>query len=140
VLPTESVAIAMKLMIEKDYSYLPIVDADEELIGMVSEQTLLRRYYHLTDKALLFSLHVKDCQSPAVTLSAEADIFDALPRLETAGAVIVLRDKKPIGIVTDFDSGQFFHRYSEGIMLCQDIEVSLRRHIEDVLPTLVSAN
>lgn len=128
------VSDALHTMIGNDFSFVPVVDVHGKLTGVISEQVIVRKYYHFGGDKLLFDLAVKDCQTRAVTLPPTADIFDALRPLETSGAVIVVEDGKPIGIVTDFDTTHFFREYSQGIILCQDIEFNLRRHIEDVFP------
>ena len=41
--------------------------------------------------------------------------------------------KKPVGIFTDFDATLFFRNNTEGLILIQDIEITLRQYIESVL-------
>jgi CBS domain-containing protein len=126
---------ALHTMIDKDFSYLPVIDDQGKLTGVISEQIIVRKYFHFGGDKLLFNVRVQDCQLPAETLPPDADMLYALRLLETYGAVIVVdQHHHPEGIVTDFDARLFFHQYSQGIMLCHDIEFSLRRHIEDVLP------
>ncbi|HEU4321907.1 MAG TPA: DUF4268 domain-containing protein [Roseiflexaceae bacterium] len=131
---THKVSDALRVMITHDFSYLPVVDAQERLTGVISEQTIVRKYYHFNGEKLLFDLEIAHCQTRATTLPPTADIFDALVPLQAVGAIIVVDEGRPIGIITDYDTTRFFREYSEGIILAQDIEFNLRRHIEDVFP------
>ncbi len=131
---TQNVSDALRVMITHDFSYLPVVDTQKRLTGVISEQAIVRKYYHFNGEKLLFDLEVAHCQTRATTLPPTADIFDALVPLQTIGAIIVVDEGRPIGIITDYDTTRFFREYSEGIILAQDIEFNLRRHIEDVFP------
>jgi len=131
---SKPVSDALQMMIANDFSYLPVVDGQGKLTGMISEQVIVRKYYHFGGDKLLYDLEVAHCQMRAMTLPPTADIFDALTPLQTVGAIVVVDTGMPVGIITDFDTTQFFRAYSEGIILAQDIEFNLRRHIEDVFP------
>ena len=131
---SKPVSDALQMMIANDFSYLPVVDGQGKLTGMISEQVIVRKYYHFGGDKLLYDLEVAHCQMRAMTLPPTADIFDALTPLQTVGAIVVVDTGMPVGIITDFDTTQFFREYSEGIILAQDIEFNLRRHIEDVFP------
>lgn len=130
----DSVRNALRTMIENDFSQLPVVDDQGNLCGVISEQVIVRKYYHFDGDKILITLKVKDCQMKPLTLPITADIFDALTPLEKDSAVIIVNDLKPVSILTDYDTTHFFHSYSQGIILCQDIEFSIRRQIESVFP------
>ena len=57
-------------------------------------------------------------------------MFDALSRLKDVAAIIVVQDRKPIGVVTYYDVTDFFRDLSEGLMYVEDIEVTLREYID----------
>ncbi|MCI0576759.1 MAG: DUF4268 domain-containing protein [Chloroflexi bacterium] len=133
---TETVRDALVKMVDKDFSQLPIVDEGGYLTGIISEQTITRHYYHLNDMVSLLDLTVDHCQEEAVTLSEEdSSLFAILERLESNYAVVITSERKPIGIVTDYDTTHFFRAWSEGLMRVQSIELTLRKYIEDVLTT-----
>lgn len=125
---------ALKLMIEHDFSQLPVVDASGKLLGTISEQDIVRTQYHANRVNVLGELKVDQCRARAVTLTPENDLFDALDRLEYANAVVIVENDKPVGIVTSYDTTHFFRDLSEGLIWAQDIEVTLRQYIERAFP------
>jgi CBS domain-containing protein len=48
----QTVREALSLMVENDYSQLPVIDDNGELLGMISDEIISRRYYHLGDAVL----------------------------------------------------------------------------------------
>ncbi|GHO90317.1 hypothetical protein KSF_003650 [Reticulibacter mediterranei] len=80
------------------------------------------------------NLTVDHCQATVATLPHSEDIFKALELLEKAYAVVVVDDKKPIGILTDYDMAHFFRDVTGGLVQVEDIEITLRNYIEAVLP------
>jgi CBS domain-containing protein len=133
----ETIRDVLKLMIENDFSQLPVVDNDNNLIGIVSEQRIMRMYYHLVEGVSLLDLRVNHCLSSAVTLPSDRDLFEALNLLKNKDvfAIVVTKGSKPLGIITDYDTTQFFRDLSEGLILIEDIEVTLRQHIEKAFPS-----
>src|SRR5689334_15672886 len=91
---------ALEIMIQKDFSQLPITDKNGHLTGIISEQTITRTYFHLKATVSLLDLSVDHCQTRAVTMSPDSDLFAALDRLKEVYAVVIVQDKKPIGILT----------------------------------------
>lgn len=121
-------------MVKNDFSQLPIVDKEGKLVGIISEQTIIRLYYHLKGTVSLLDLTVDHCQIPPVTLPAKSDVFDALDRLKDVYAIVITKEQKPIGILTNYDTTRFFRDLSEGLIFVQDIEETLRQHIEAAFP------
>jgi hypothetical protein len=72
--------------------------------------------------------------APPRTISPDSDIFEALNLLENVYAVVVVENQKPVGILTDYDTTHFFRDLSEGLIIVEDIEVTLRQFIESVFP------
>jgi CBS domain-containing protein len=126
---------ALALMVEHDYTQLPVVDENGKLLGVVSDDSIIRTYYHSSGTVSLLDLTVDHCQKRAVTLSPESDIFEALDELKNVYAIIIVKDQKPVGILTDYDTTHFFRDLSEGLILVEDIEVTLRQYIEAGFPT-----
>src|SRR5712692_7380333 len=132
----ETIRDALKCMIENDFTQLPVVDKDQDLMGIISEQRIMRMYYHLVEGVSLLDLQVDHCLAPAVTLPSDRDVFEALNRLKDKDvfAIVVVKGSKPIGILTDYDMTQFFRDISEGLIFVEDIEFTLRQHIEKAFP------
>lgn len=125
---------ALALMIEHDYSQLPVVNEAGHLTGLVSENSVLTMYYHSEGAVGLLDLPVNHFQRAAVTISPDSDIFEALDLMKTVYAVVVVENHQPVGILTNYDTTHFFRDLSEGLILVEDIELTLRQHIEDVFP------
>lgn len=130
----ETVKDALVKMVSQDYSQLPIVDEKGRLMGVISEQTIVRRYF-MSEGIPLFDLSVTHCMTKAVTLTPEDEVFDALGRLQDVLAVMIVEDEKPVGIVTYYDTTHFFRGVSEGLMYVEDIEMRLREIINRVCVT-----
>lgn len=127
---------ALKCMIENDFSQLPVVDNNDNLVGMISERRIARMYYHLEEGVSLLDLKVDHCIAPAITLPPDRDLFEALNRLKgnEVFAIVITKNNKPVGILTDYDMTQFFRDLSEGLIFVEDIEVTLRQNIEKAFP------
>jgi CBS domain-containing protein len=130
----KSVRDALVLMVQKDYSQLPIVDSDGYLVGIISEQSIARTYFHLGERISLLDVKVTNCSDKAVTLPKGRDIFDALDLLQNTYALVIVEDRKPVGIITSYDTTNFFRGLSEGLVMVEDIEVTLKQYIDDALP------
>lgn len=126
---------ALIKMAKHNFSQLPVVDDAGNLTGLISEQTLTRAYYHANDSVSLFNLTVDHCQTRAVTLTADEDLFDALDHLQRTATLVITEGRKPIGLLTLHDTTHFFRRLTEGQMYVEDIETTLRDYVESVYPT-----
>jgi CBS domain-containing protein len=131
----QKVADALELMIKNDYSQLPVVDDQGYLTGVISDQSIIRTYYHERAAVSLLDLTVDHCRDRASTISPESDLFDALDQLKAVYSVVVVKDRKPCGIVTNYDLTQFFRDLSEGLIRVEDIEMKLRYYTEAAFPT-----
>lgn len=125
---------ALTIMIENNFSQLPVVNDDGELLGIVSDDVFMRMYFRLDGKEVLSNLTVDRCRVPAETLPPDYDLTQALEQLKRQDAVVVVVERKPVGIVTHYDTTEFFREYSAGLILVQDIELTLREFIENALP------
>jgi hypothetical protein len=105
------------------------------LRGIITEATINRTYYHVQEKISLLALPVTHCQTRPVTISPNSDVFEALDLLKNEGSIVVVEDDKPVGILTHFDTTNFFRDVSEGLILVEDIEVTLRQYIESAFPS-----
>jgi CBS domain-containing protein len=129
----QTVRDALALMVENDYSQLPVLNEKGELIGITSDEIITRRYYHIGGTVSLLDLTIDHCLKPAVTLSQDQDIFEALDRLKEVYAVVITEEGKPIGILTNYDMAHFFRDLTGDLLIVEDIEVSLRQIIQTLL-------
>jgi CBS domain-containing protein len=126
---------ALAIMVENDFSQLPIIDDNGRLTGIITEQSIINTYMIVRDRVSLLDMTVDHCQTSPVTISLDADIFEALDLLQKVYAVIAIENQKPVGILTDYDTTNFFRNYSEDLINIQDVEETLRQYIEGVLKT-----
>jgi cystathionine beta-synthase len=111
--PSETIAEAVQILQEYGVSQMPVVRAEPpivaaEVAGSVSERTLLDALFagtaRLTDP-------VEDHMSEALpTIGSTEDARDAVALLESADAVLVQEDGKPVGVLTRQDLLAFLAR------------------------------
>jgi CBS domain-containing protein len=140
ILDNKSVREALITMVQYDYSQLPVINSEGNLIGIISDQSISRNMYLLDEKISILNLPVNHCLDDPITLPPEADVFEALDRLENTFAIVIVEGKKPIGIITDYDTTHFFRDLTEGLILVRDIEEMLRQFIESIYPTEAALN
>lgn len=131
----KSVKEALGIMVANDFSQLPVVEEDGTLVGLISDNSIVSTYFHIGATVSLLDIPVVNCITSPTTISLERDIFEALDLLKSVYAVVVMEGRKPVGILTNYDTTNFFRDISEGLILVEDIEVSLRQYIEAVYPT-----
>ncbi|PVG81714.1 cystathionine beta-synthase [Nocardioides gansuensis] len=111
--PGETIAEAVQILQEYGVSQMPVVRAEPpivaaEVAGSVSERTLLDALFagraRLTDSV---EQHMSD---PLPTIGSTEAAADAVPLLETADAVLVHEDGKPVGVLTRQDLLAFLAR------------------------------
>lgn len=124
---------ALHEMIRCDYSQLPVVDEGGKPVGLVTSDTILRGLSNF--QVTINHLHVRDVVCQAKTFSPEDDLFELLPSLRDAYAVLIVDNNRVLtGIVTDYDTSEFFRRRAEDIMLVEDIERTLRDFVLAAFP------
>ncbi|MFF5928517.1 CBS domain-containing protein [Streptomyces hydrogenans] len=103
-LPDTSFRDVAKLLAEHDITGLPVVDADDHVVGVVSESDLLARRA-LTARGVM--------STPAVTVHAEEAAADAarlMVRLGVERLPVVDEEERLVGIVTRRDLLRVFLR------------------------------
>jgi CBS domain-containing protein len=125
---------ALSLMVKNDFSQLPIIDERGNLSGIITEQSIISTYFHTVGAVSIPELGVSHCQTKAFTIQEDSDIFEALDILKNVYSIVIVDHNKPIGILTAHDTTHFFRDISEGLILVEDIEVTLRQYIESVFP------
>src|ERR1043166_914199 len=129
--PYATLQEAIALMIEHDFSQLPIVEDGKPYgnpASFVTSTSIARalRYFGTPLKGL----RVRDAVVPARTVSADEDLFSKMDDLLDAYAVLVLNPDGTIaGIVTNYDTTHYFRRRAEDMLLVEDIETTLKDHV-----------
>jgi len=119
--PADSAQRALSLMIEYDFSQLPVIDEAKKPLGMITYDSVLRALSNFGVR--LEELRVSSAIVRAQTYRPEDDLFDLLDRLKETNAVLIVDgEEKLIGIVTSYDSTEYFRRRAEDMMLVEDIE------------------
>jgi len=104
--PGETIAEAVHILQEYGVSQMPVVRAEPpivaaEVAGSVSERTLLDALF--AGDAKLSDQVEKHMSPPLPTIGSTSPAADAVPLLETADAVLVHEDGKPVGVLTRQD-------------------------------------
>ena len=123
--PSDSVQKALEIMIEHDFSQLPVIDDSQIALGMVTYESIVRALNNFGLR--VDQLAVKDAIVKVPTYRPDEDLFDLLDRLRDTYAVLIMdRDGRLIGIVTTYDSTEFFRRRAEDMIWVEDIEGLLK--------------
>ena len=104
--PSETIAEAVHILQEYGVSQMPVVRAEPpivaaEVAGSVSERKLLDALF--SGHAKLIDRVEKHMDDPLPTLGANEPVSEAVAKLESADALLVQEDGKPIGVVTRQD-------------------------------------
>lgn len=132
---TATVREALGIMVQNDFSQLPVVDDEGHLVGIVTDQTITRTYYLLGEVVSLLDLTVEHCVARVDPISPDDDLFEACDQLRSAAsALVIVQDGKPLGLLTAYDLTNFFRHRSEDFIHIEDIEVTLRLRTRDAFP------
>jgi CBS domain-containing protein len=129
--PNATLQEAVGLMIEHDFSQLPVIEDGKPYgnpASFVTSTSIARalRYFGTPLK----DLRVRDAAVPARTVSVDEDLFSKMDDLLDAYAVLVLNPDGTIaGIVTNYDTTHYFRRRAEDMLLVEDIETTLKDHV-----------
>ena len=106
------------LGMRQQQQHLPVIQANNRLIGMVSQHDLLRASLSATVQALAQTsqewrktITVRYVMTPGVAaVAAETDIEEALPLLlrEQRGCLPVVNKNKLVGLLTETDFSKYF--------------------------------
>ena len=142
--PSDTIQKTVALMIEHDFSQLPVVDGDNRPLGMVTSDSIVRA---LTNFGVTVDvLHVRDAMVPAVKRWPGDNMFDLLDALRDTYAVLVIFQEdawsqhfqneddgeRLMGIFTSYDAMEYFRSRTEDVMLVEDVESALKEHIRAV--------
>jgi CBS domain-containing protein len=128
----DTVTKALSLMIDHDYSQLPVLERDERydnVVGIITYEGILRGVRNFGAK--IEDLRVRDVMVQPQTCSVEDDLFDILDRLRDTNAVLVLHSMAPelVGIITSYDTTQYFRDRTEDLMRVEEVESIIKELI-----------
>ncbi len=128
VVPQDTAQKALALMIEHDYSQLPVIDTNKKPLGIVTSDSILRALNNFG--VPLTELHVSHAIVKVDQYSPDEDLFDLLDDLKSTYAVLITNAEGTlIGIVTSYDTTEYFRRRAEDMMYIEDIESTLKDFI-----------
>jgi len=124
----DSISVALDKMLENDFSQLPVIDEQNIPIGLVTYQGITRALmYRSTPIEKLSVLDVREELNRSQIFRADDELSDALDRLrDTYVILIVDAHEKLIGIVTTYDSTEYFRARSEDLLNVRDIETTIK--------------
>ncbi|GAB3739063.1 cystathionine beta-synthase [Nocardiopsis nanhaiensis] len=104
--PDETVGTAVAIMREYGVSQLPVMKEEPpvmaaEVVGSIAERNLLDALFD--GRAELDDLVETHMGKPLATVGTGTPVSDCVRLLRTSGALVVLRDGKPVGILTRQD-------------------------------------
>jgi CBS domain-containing protein len=122
----DSAQYALSLMIEHDFSQLPVRDGNQKLKGMITSDSILRAVSYF--KVIPEKLKVSHAMIVKATAHRdEDDLSDLLRGLHDTSAIpIVDGSRKVIAIVTNYDTAEYFRHRAADLMLAENIELTLR--------------
>ncbi len=124
-----SLTEAITLMLQHDFSQLPILAGVRDVVGLVSWKSI--------GTALSLGKacsSVGDCMEEVVVLNIDEPIFKAVGIILEKEVVLVKDKSKSIsGIVTGTDIGLLFHKLAEPFLIIEQIENLVRRILDDKL-------
>lgn len=109
----DSLAKAKELMHEKNIRNIPVVNDQEECVGMLTQREYLRHAFHLVSQFGTQQMSKKEQQTP-IANAMNKDILTVSPEMELSaaaeffienkyGCLPVIQDDKLVGILTPVD-------------------------------------
>lgn len=119
---------AVTLLLNNDFSQLPVMHGEREVKGVVTWKSIGSKL------ALGRNCEsVKDCREDARIVDSNRTLFDCIPTIVEYGYVLVsdARDRKITGIVTASDLSLEFQALSQPFLLLREIELHVRQLLID---------
>ncbi len=126
---SEKLDYALSLMIEHDFSQLPVVDQEFKLRGLISSDSILKAVSYF--QSGLDNIRVSHVMFVPKTCRSDDDIAELLSLLGESSAVLVVgKENELIGILTGYDTTEYYRQRAEDIMLVEEIEMLIRDYIQ----------
>jgi CBS domain-containing protein len=125
----DKIKTVLSRMVEYDFSQLPVVDSENHPVGMVTYESILRGIRNF--KVQIDDLSVREVMISAPKVNMEDDLFEVLETLKQTNAVLIVdAQSKLVGIVTSYDSTEYFRKRAENLMRVEDIETMIKDFIQ----------
>jgi len=129
----ETVARALTLMLENNYSQLPVIENVNGIDiprGMITYEGVLRALQNFDAK--IPKLRVREVMGRPALCSVEDEIRDILKHLSDSNAVLVTNGQTSglVGILTGYDIAYYFHNLTEDLLGVQEVEEMLKEFIQ----------
>jgi hypothetical protein len=124
-----TVSDALVLMRKNNFSQLPVLDSAKKLAGVVTEGSILRAVE--ATNCAIHSLAVADAMTQIRPARIDDDLFSVFAQIEEDGFIIVVKEGHEfVGIITTYDTTEFFRQRTEDLLVIEDIEESLKDYIQ----------
>jgi CBS domain-containing protein len=131
ILPHETLLSAIPILLDHDERFLPIVrdEAHKVPIGLLTGDSIANAIRNFGDGVEL--MRVIDVAERIALYREDAEVAEFFEDIQKSGAVAIV-DKSDclINIITVNDTSDYFHALAYDMILLEDIEKSLRDHIE----------
>ena len=126
--PETPILQTLQCMADHDFSQLPVVDEQGIPMGIVTGESILRASSNFGIP--LDQLEVFDAIISANEFRREDALFDLLDNMRDSNAVLIVDGKRRLdGIITSYDTTNYFRQQAEDMMLVGDIEAMLKDYI-----------
>jgi len=144
----ETVHAAVRLMIEHNFSQLPVVDAEDgRVVGAISAESIVRSLYHLSSPEAGtvglsngMGLNVAQCIDEASVHSPDSEMLTLGKTLADSPYTLVREEGVASDILTHADIVRLFRDLAAHFLLIGTIEQNLRLLISRVFDTKGSVN
>jgi predicted transcriptional regulator len=128
----DTITKAITLLLEHDFSQLPVMQGEREVKGVITWKSIGSRLALGTA-----CNHVGDCCEDIRLVDSNRTLFDAIPTIVESGYVLVRsdRDRRITGIVTASDLSLQFQSLAEPFLLIREIELHIRQLLKAKLTT-----
>lgn len=127
--PDAEIISAVTIMLMNNFSQLPVILHERQVLGLLSWRSLGSRLSQGSDCKL-----VRDAMDVCEVLEADASLFDAIERLKTHDCVLVRSEGKISGIMTAYDISITFGQLGEPFLILGEIE----NHVRSLIATKFS--
>lgn len=129
--PTAPLEDAITLMMEREFSQLPVMTSERSIQGVISWESIGKRF--ALGKTPTLAQH---CMEREVIVNFDTSLFEAIGVIVTNGYVLIRDQQNKIsGIVTTSDLSLQFRQLAEPFMLVGEIENYIRRLVSGKFTT-----
>ncbi len=122
---------AITLMLEHDFSQLPVMQGERDVKGMVTWKSIVKKGVLGGPRE-----YVRDCREDVRIVDSDRTLFAEIPTIVEYGYVLVRnsKDRKITGIVTASDLSLQFQTLAEPFLLLREIELHVRKLLAAKVP------